>query len=193
MAIRAALVAVIVASLLVPAAAAAKEVQSVQLCGASECFTFDRANSGDKLMLFEGGGRPASAPRRAAPWYRLLTRIGDPGMEPVVFTSAYVPSAGLIRFNDEGGGGYVWYQVDPDLRPVLRNVAARLAPRSPASLHVNDLAPGVPAPTAAPARRQPRESGAGSVWLVALAAAAAASGALLIARARRHGRPPAAG
>jgi hypothetical protein len=185
MAVRAVLVSVVMASLLAPSVAAAKEVQAVQLCGASQCFRFDRANAGDKLRLFAEAGPPATAPRSAAPWYALRTRIGGRGMEPVVFTNAYVPSAGLIRTDDEGGGGYAWYQVGRDLRPVLLHTAARLAPRSAASLHVSDLAPGVPAPTAGPARRAPRESGAGSAWVIALAAAAAASAALVIARARR--------
>lgn len=176
------LVATIVAGLAAAPAAQAKEVQAVQVCGASDCFRFDRGNSGAKLAPLAELGVRAQAPARAAGWYRLRTRIGGHGMKPVVFTSAYVPSAGLIRVNDEGGG-YGWYAVNADARPVLRSVAARLAPRPAASLHVGDIAPGVPGPTATPAVR---ESGAGSAWLVVLVAAAAGSGALLVVRARRR-------
>jgi hypothetical protein len=110
-------------------------------------------------------------------------------MKPVVLSSDYVPSANLIRVDDVGGGGYAWYRVNAELRPVLRHVAARLAPRPAASLHVSDIAPGVPAPTATAtaARRQARDSGAGSAWLIVLGAAVAGSAALLVAR-RAGGR-----
>jgi hypothetical protein len=183
------LVSVIAATLATPAVAAAKEIKAVQLCGASQCFTFDRGNSGGKLGLFAQTGPPAAAPRRAAPWYRLRTRIGGRGMKPVVSTSDYVPSLGVIRVNDEGGGGYGWYEVNDDVRPVLRNVAARLAPRPPATLHVTDIAPGVPAPT--PAARtaaaiKPRESGTWNRWLIAPGVAGCAL--LLAARGARRRR-----
>jgi hypothetical protein len=175
---------VIVASLAAAPAAQAKEVQAVQVCGATDCFTFDRGNARGKLTLLAELGPAVQAPKRAAGWYALRTRIGGHGMKPVVFTSAYVPSGDLIRVNDdEGGGGYGWYAVNADVRPVLRNVAARLAPRPAASLHVSDIAPGVPGPVATPARR---ESGAGSAWPVVLVALVAGSGALLLVRARRR-------
>jgi hypothetical protein len=178
-------VLIIVASLVAAPAAFAKEVQAVQVCGATQCFTFDRGNSGNKLQLFADVGAPASAPRRAAGWYRLRTRIGGEGMKPVVFTNAYVPSLGLIRVNDEGGGGYAWYAVNDEIAPVLRSTAGRLAPRPAASLRVNDIAPGVPGPTptatASPAPR--RESGTGGGWWVlAVAGAAALVAGLLVVR-----------
>jgi hypothetical protein len=180
---RALLVSTIAASLLAAPPAFAKEVQAVQVCGAEKCFTFDRGNSGDKLQLFADVGARAGAPRRADGWYRLRTRIGGEGMKPVVFTNAYVPSLGLIRVNDEGGGGYAWYAVNAEIAPVLRNAAGRLAPRSAASLHVNDIAPGVPGPTAtaAPPRR---DSGAGGGWWVIAAAGGAAllAGVLVVRR-----------
>jgi hypothetical protein len=180
--VRMMLVGAIVATLAVAPAAQAKEVQAVQICGASDCLTFDRGNAGGKLaLLAELGGR-AEAPARATGWYRVRTRIGGHGMKPVVFTSAYVPSVDEIRVDDEGGG-YGWYAVNADVRPVLRSVAARLAARPAASLHVNDIAPGVPAPSATPAVR---ESGAGSAWLIALLAVVAGSAALLGVRARRR-------
>jgi hypothetical protein len=181
--VRMILVSAIVATLAVAPAAQAKEVQAVQICGASDCMTFDRGNAGGKLALLAELGVRAQAPARAAGWYRVRTRIGGHGMKPVVFTSAYVPSLDELRVNDEGGGGYAWYEVNADVRPVLRNVAARLAPRPAASLHVTDMAPGVPAPSPAP---DARESGAGSAWLIALLAALAGSAVLLGVRARRR-------
>jgi hypothetical protein len=182
--VRKILAVTILASLVAAPAAQAKEVQAVQVCGAADCFTFDRGNARGKLQLLAELGPAAEAPARAAGWYRLRTRIGGHGMKPVVFTNAYVPSANLIRVDDEGGG-YGWYEVNADMRPVLRNVAARLAARPAASLHVNDIAPGVPGPTATPAAKEPRESGAGSAWLFVVLAVAAGSAALLAVRARR--------
>src|SRR3954452_24182973 len=182
------LMSVIAASLAAASGAAAKEVQAVTVCGVSECFTFDRGNSGGKLQLFAETGAAVSAPPRAAQWYELRTRIGGEGTRPVVFATAYVPILGLVRVNDEGGGGYAWFTVNDQIKPVLANVAVRLAPRSPASLHLTDIAPGVPAPTVAhvrPPRAERRESAAGSSWWIILpAAGAAAAGALVLVRRR---------
>jgi opacity protein-like surface antigen len=183
--VRKILVVTVLASLAAAPAAQAKEVQAVQVCGAADCFTFDRGNAGGKLELLAELGPAAEAPPQAAGWYRLRTRIGGHGMKPVAFTNAYVPSANLIRVDDEGGGGYAWYEVNADVRPVLRNVASRLAPRPAASLHVNDIAPGVPGPTPTRAAEQPRESGAGNAWLFVVLAVAAGSATLLAVRARR--------
>lgn len=181
------MMSVIVASLAAAPAAQAKEVQAVQVCGATDCFTFDRGNAGGKLALLAELGPAAQTPTRATGWYRLRTRIGGHGMKPVVFTNQYVPSGDLIRVNDEGGGGYAWYAVNAEVRPALRNVAARLAPLPAASLHVSDIAPGVPGPTATPAAAQePRESGAGSAWPAVLLGLAAGAAALLVVRTRRR-------
>jgi hypothetical protein len=182
MLIRAALVSAIAASLVAAPTAFAKEVTSVRVCGASDCFTFDRGNAGGKLQLLAELGPSAPQPARAAGWYRLRTRIGGEGMKPVVFSNDYVPSANLIRVNDVGGGGYAWYRVNADIRPVLRNVASRLAPRPAASLHVTDIAPGVPGPTPTATPSQPRESGAGSAWLIVLAALAGGTAIVLLVR-----------
>jgi hypothetical protein len=183
---RALLVSIVAASLVAAPTASAKEVQQVRLCGATDCVTFDRGNSGGKLQLFAETGTAASAPRRAVGWYRLRTRIGGEGMEPVVFTNAYVPSLGVIRVDDEGGGGYAWYSVNPEIAPVLRNAAGRLAPRPAATLHVNDIAPGVPAPTATASPPPRRDSGAGGGgwWMIAAAGGAALIGGLLVVRRR---------
>ena len=182
--VRKILMTVIVASFAAAAPAQAKEVQAVQVCGATDCFMFDRGNARGKLALLVELGLAVAAPARATGWYELRMRIGGHGMKLVVFTSAYVFGGNLIRVNDdEGGGGYGWYAVNADVRPVLRNVAARLAPLPAASLHVSDIAPGVPGPTATPARR---DSGAGSAWPVVLLLVAAGSGALLVVRARRR-------
>jgi opacity protein-like surface antigen len=180
--VRKMLMTAILAGLVAAPAAQAKEVQAVQVCGAADCFTFDRGNAGGTLTLLGQFGAQAAAPARAAGWYRLRTRIGGRGMKPVVLTTEYVPSVNLIRVDDQGGGGYAWYAVNAGARPVLSRVAARLAPRPAASLHVRDIAPGVAGPAAA----APRESGAGHAWSVVLVAVAAGFAALVLVRARRR-------
>jgi hypothetical protein len=181
-------VLIIAASLAAAPAAFAKEVQAVRVCGATECFTFDRGNAGGKLQLLADTGRAVDAPRRAAGWYELRTRVGGEGMKPVEWTSAYVPSLGLVRIDDEGGGGYEWHAVYGEIAPVLRTVAGRLEPRPAASLRVNDMAPGIlgPTPTPTPAASPPhRDSGVGGGWWVlAVAAAAALAGGVLVVRRR---------
>jgi hypothetical protein len=178
------LVSIVAASVVAAPAASAKEVQAVQVCGVTECFTFDRGNAGGKLQLLAATGARTAAPARASGWYRLRTRIGGEGMKPVVFTSAYVPSLGLIRVDDVGGGGFAWFKVNGEIAPVLRTAAGRLAPRSAVGLRVGDIAPGVPGPTAT-ASAPRRESGAGGGWwVIAAAAGAVAAGSLLVVRRR---------
>jgi hypothetical protein len=181
-------VLIIAASFAAAPAAFAKEVQAVRVCGATDCFTFDRGNSGGKLQLLADTGRAVDAPRRAAGWYELRTRVGGEGSKTVEWTSAYVPSLGLVRIDDEGGGGYEWHAVYAEIAPVLRNAAGRLAARPAASLRVNDIAPGIPGPTPtpAPAAAPPRrDSGLGGGWWVLAVAAAAALGAGLLVVRRR--------
>jgi hypothetical protein len=141
-----------------PASASAKEVQKAQVCGASECFTFDRANSGGKLALFDGGGNPALPPAHAAPWYRLRIMVGGPDIERFTFTDAYVPSADASAIAPREAGTQ-WVEVIDDLKPVLRNVSSELRPLSASSLRGLE-AGAAPAPPAA--RDTGARSGAGS-------------------------------
>ena len=167
-----ALFVAVAVALAAPSVAAAKEVQKVQLCGASACFTFDRGNSGGKLALFGRAGDPAPPPSRPAPWYRLRITIGAHGMRPFASTNEYVPNLDRIRIMAEGGGR-TWVGVIDDLRPVLRTVAAGLDPLPAARL------PGVQA--------SPRATGGGSRWPpIAAAAAGAALLVLVAATLRRH-------
>jgi hypothetical protein len=172
----------LIAFLLTPGVADAKRVEKARVCGASECFTFNRDNSGNKLVLFEDWGGIRSAPSSAAPWYRLRISFGPEGDEPVkpfTVTHAYVPSADLLRVRDDRGV-IRWLEVNDDFRLVLRNVSAELEPLPAASL------PGIDArampPAALPARPQPEPApDAGTAWgCFVLAAAAAAALALAI-------------
>jgi hypothetical protein len=181
MSIRTAFVVASATVLVWPAGAAAKEIQKAQVCGASKCFTFDRANSGDKLALFAAGGNAARPPARAAPWYRLRITVGGAEIKRSTFTNAYVPSANRIRRRAEGGG-YEWVEVIDDLKPVLRNVSARLEPLPLSSLRGIDVAPVTAQVRVTPA--PPAAADTGTAWYV-FALAAGIGGGLFIVGARR--------
>jgi hypothetical protein len=180
MAIRVALLALLAASLAVAPPAAAKEIRTARVCGSASCFTFDRANSGGKLMLFGQAGGQAAPPSRSAPWYRLRISVGGRDVEPSAFTNAYVPSLDLLRVCGEGGG-YAWVRVIADLRPVLRTVAGRLEPLPASSLAGVQRRGHARAAAAAGA-----DPGGTRWWLIVPAAGGAAALVVLTRRLRRR-------
>jgi hypothetical protein len=186
MSIRTAFVVASAMVLVWPASAVAKEVHKAQVCGASKCFTFDRANSGDKLALFDGGGNPALPPARSAPWYRLRITVGGADIKRFTFTDAYVPSADRIRRRAEGGG-YEWVEVIDDLKPVLRNVSARLEPLPASSLRGIHVAPAPAQVRATPAPPTPARD-TGPAWYWFALAAGIGGGLLAVAGRRLHRR-----
>ena len=127
MAVRPLLLATLTAILAAPAAAAAQQVERAQLCGASDCHTFDRHNSGGKLALFAVVGKRAPPPAAPAPWYRLRITFGGGGTARQTVAGAYVPSSDRIRRRTLGGR-YEWVDVIDDLRPVLRYASDPLEP-----------------------------------------------------------------
>jgi hypothetical protein len=116
---------------LVPAgAAAAKEPVSAKVCGASDCVTVkDR----DALMALSEGGPPTDPPDRGAPWYSVRTTIEVGPDQRDSFSSAIVPSAGLVRGAD-AGEGFVWMPATPRGEQVYRRVTRGLAPFPAATL-----------------------------------------------------------
>jgi hypothetical protein len=127
MAVRPMLLVSLAAIVAAPAAAGAAQVERAQVCGASDCFTFDRHNSGGKLALFAVVGKRAPPPAAPAPWYRLRITFGGRRTSRQTVTSAYVPSSDRIR-RRAPGGRYEWVDVIDDLRPVLRHVSDPLEP-----------------------------------------------------------------
>lgn len=187
MGVRTVLLILSAAALAAPAAAAAKEIEKVQVCGASKCFTFDRGNSGGKLMRFEQGGPTAPPPARPAPWYRLKITVGGRDVRRFQFTNAYVPSAGLVRVRAEGGG-YEWVEVLDDLRPVLRNVAAGLDPLPASTLRGVDRSHARPRPArSSPEGQQAAVASDPGLPVPLLIAVAVGVGSALMLLARRLG------
>ena len=173
------------ACLLVPAAAAsAKAVRKAELCGAAGCATV--SGTGDELMTLTEAAGPAAAPRPAA-WYRLRLTIGPEGgdgFEPIVLRNAYVPAAGLLRVESDGGPN--WVEAYPAARRLLDSAARGLQPFKPSALR--DAAAA-----AAPERRAAAVvpsggGGGGGPWLALVAAAAVLAVGLVVVARRRGGR-----
>lgn len=171
------LLAVTVAVLIAPAAAAAKGLEQVQVCGSRACTDItDRAGYG----VVEGGG--SAGPDRALPFVEIRATFVA-GREKDVVTFQFVPAAGLSR-NEEG----LWHQPDAATTAVLREAAGELEP-FPAS-KLDRLAPEIAA-NAALAQREPptpRAPDGGSFpWpqVVAGAIAALLAAKVLTVRQRR--------
>jgi hypothetical protein len=175
---------VLLLALAVPAAAQAKEIAKVTVCGESDCATLTRKDlSNEQLHTLAEAVGEADPPAAAAPWYRIEVTVRA-DRERFSWTQAYVPSEGLVR-GESPAGEPVWMTILPDAEPLLEKVTAGLKP-FPAS-RLTGLAE-VEAPPAQPAP----EDGAPWPW-VALAAALLLSAFAAVrstaARSRR-GRAP---
>jgi hypothetical protein len=117
------------ALLALPAAAPAKEVGSLALCGASGCHGVkgEAARRG-----FEDSAMTAPAPDRAEPFLELRVRIkAHEGERIPGFSLSYLPEAGVLRDTDEGGYA-VFTRPAPALATALER-AARGLERKPAA------------------------------------------------------------
>ena len=142
---------VLILALAFPAAAAAKEITSIDVCGANGC---TRVADHAALGAFEQGSEMAAA-APAGPQRSYLLRIhmreGDAGSVHG-WTSRWLPSAGLIA-NEDGPGNFLFSPVGPKLERALRD-AARGRPARAARNFARDDAPVaqvdevVPAPAA---------------------------------------------
>jgi MYXO-CTERM domain-containing protein len=184
----------LVLPLAVAGGAAAKEVVSAKVCGASECRTVkDR----DALLALHEGGAPTDPPDAAAAFYRAELTVRGDG-EWIRFPIALVPSAGLVRGGTEEEG-YTWMPVSARAVREFRGFTAGLVPFPATRLtgldasglreaRVDEVVP--PPPSAAASR----SDGAGPLWPW-LAGALAALGVAAILRRRRAspGSPEPAG
>jgi len=118
---RLAIVALIVV-LALPAAAAAKEVTRVDVCGADGC---GRITDHDSLQAFmEGDDQPARVPDGAQRSYTLKVRVrADEGETVHGWTTHWIPKANVLAYQDEHGQ-FAFTDVPTRLRRAL-TVAAR--------------------------------------------------------------------
>jgi hypothetical protein len=156
------------AALALPAAAAAKEIQSVQACGADGCD--DVTNIASPAAL-DGGGR-GNPPAGAAPFFRFKVAV-KAGEGRSGWSFLYVPSAQKVRADDG-----TWmnpttaslHALDRLVRGRQPLAAARLAP-----------------PAAAPSSPAADSSVPAVAWAFGIAGAVALAACALILALRRRG------
>jgi hypothetical protein len=177
-------IALAAASLLaLPAAAPAKGITSLVVCGAGGgCHTVD-SRAGPALE----GDVAVRRPGRAGSWYlvRARGRISDDTVAQV-WTAEWLPGAGVMR--TLGGGGADWIAVPARLRTALSRAARGLRARPAATL--SPLGP--PGATArvvevySPADREGAGSSGAAGIVAAILAGVAAAGALGAVVVRRR-------
>jgi hypothetical protein len=128
-----ALFAVILGMLSAPAAASAKEISQVQVCGShGQCTTYDTSDFKSLMFMAQDAG-PTDPPAAAAPWYRVRFTVDERehggGYER--WTVGYVPSAGSLRVRDDAGG-FTWVALTTRAAAALER-AARAVPALPAA------------------------------------------------------------
>lgn len=114
-------------SLALPAAADAKGLSAVSVCGAGDC---REVRGHERLMalmssgVMEGTPSLAASRPRPAPFYRVRVEMSAPERSHS-WTSAFVPSSGLWRAEEQGGR---WVELPPAGAAALRRVARGLRP-----------------------------------------------------------------
>jgi hypothetical protein len=184
-----ALLAILVLLVVAPAATA-KEIAKVEICGQGDCNVLvpglgppgDGIKQRDLLELTEVVG-PADPPPAPSGWFRVRVTIEHHGVDENAWTTAWVPSARLLRTRDETGEGYTWYTVPRDTALSFLKVTRKLEPRPAATLRGLDAElppPRVDRVVTAPA---PPAEGGGVQWgWIALAVAFAGLAAVLVRR-----------
>jgi hypothetical protein len=169
------------AALALPAAAGAKEITALEVCGTDGC---TRIADRSVLRSFEEGSALAEAPpggRHRS--YALRVRVRDEeGVVRTGWTSLWLPSAHVIAF-DDGQPGATFTPAPPALERALRSAARGHTARAARGFAANEpaarVAEVVPAPVRASApARAPADGlpalmwtgGAGVVLLIAAGA-----------------------
>jgi hypothetical protein len=166
------------AALALPAAAASKEIEHVNACGAAGC---DDVTSIAAPAALDGGGR-ANPPGAAAPFFRIEVKVRA-GDAHDGWSFLYVPSAQKVQ-GDDG----TWMNPTTASLRALDRLVKGLEP-----LPADRLAlPSTPGEAPAPPPPAAADSGGGSAaaWAFGLAGAGAllVSGLILVLR-RRGPRP----
>jgi hypothetical protein len=128
------LLVVSTAALLYPAAAAAKSVQGVELCGSDGC---QSKQTTDAALFAEGGNGPFAGlggivqPAKPSPWYRGALLLGEKGKVFGRIRFFYVPGANLLVQPGDGNEQPAWWPGQPNLRKIVAALAARVTPFDP--------------------------------------------------------------
>jgi hypothetical protein len=113
---------VLVLALALPAGAAAKEIESAEVCGASDCRSVTEHRS---LVALSRAGPPAEPPKATAFFRVRLTMRGDG--ERATFPVAIVPAARLLR-DGNTADGYRWFRVPASVVREYRRITRGLEP-----------------------------------------------------------------
>jgi hypothetical protein len=182
---RRAIVLAALATLALAAAAPAKEVTSLTVCGTDGC---ERITAHAALQGFMDGGYETLAPEQAGPFFTVKAAMRHGGDDAGGWTVQYLRAANLIRAEAEYGKD-VWTRPARVTAQALRDAARGLQPYP-----AEQLGPVREPPPAAvedpPARASRPASGGGSSQ-VALAGGGAIAALVLLAgglAARRHRR-----
>lgn len=117
--------AVVLGVLTAPAAAPAKEISKVSVCGTTgQCTTYHESDFKSLMFLADDAG-PTDPPAAAAPWYRLRFTVEHGGSRDS-WTVAYVPSADTLRVRNEDGE-FAWVALNPRTAAVLKRAVRSLA------------------------------------------------------------------
>ena len=182
---RRAIVLVTVAALALPAAAAAKEVSALTVCGSDGC---KRITAHAALRGFMDGGYETLAPERGGAFFRVKVAMRHAGDDAGGWTVEYLRAANLIRATADYSK-HVWTRPAGVTARALRRAARGLQPypaeqlgpvREPPPVAVEDP----------PARVSRPASGGGSSPLALAGGGATAAVVLLagglVARGRRR-------
>jgi hypothetical protein len=111
-------------SLVAAAPASAKELQSVAVCGVSDCVVF---KSRQKADLLAHVGDTVTTPAPAGPYY-MLTFKGNAEGEEFGWKSFYVPSTKQTAFVDESTQLSRWADTLPGAQKLIAQATESLAP-----------------------------------------------------------------
>ncbi|HEV8249768.1 MAG TPA: hypothetical protein VGQ15_07325 [Gaiellaceae bacterium] len=113
------LLLVVLAALLLPAAAQAKEITGLAVCGPSECEDADVGGFGHAAPF---GGDSTGPPR--GPYYRLALNVDG---QPSGWGLFYEPTSGLAA-REDNPGTWVWSRLAPKLATAVKDAAKRVEP-----------------------------------------------------------------
>jgi len=166
----------LVALVLAPAPAAAKNLQAMTICGPDACSKVPRADL--SIELVEGGGS-SLPPDSSEGWYRVRVTVGGGGGHES-WWMVVLPTGGYTGFPDGPGGDLQWGSISRSSAALYRRLAGDLRPFPAARLRLARAAP-IDAPTAEASVGNAADDGghgiavAGAIGGAALALAVAVS------------------
>jgi hypothetical protein len=174
------------AALALPAAAQAKEVAALTLCGTDGC---QKITAHAALRGFMDGGYETLAPKQAGPFFTVKATMRAAGEEAGAWTVQYLRAANLIRAEADYGK-HVWTRPAGTTARALREVVRGLPPypadklgpvREPPPVAIEDPPARVSRPAPGGGSSHVALAGGGATAAIALLA-----GGLVARRRRRH-------